>query len=219
MSNSLRDQLLGLGFKKLPKPETKPERKADTHSERKAENRSDRKPQVNNTAAKPSQAHKHSPRTASSQTNTRPQTPKSQAEIDLAKAYAMRSETEKQERIEAERLKQEEAKRKRELKAKVQELLKDKAQNSDAAEQVRHFEYNGKIRRIYVTPDQLKAINAGDLGLVQLDGRYLIVTAELVNEVKGLLPSIVALLVDPNAPAGDDPYSDPQYVVPDDLMW
>jgi uncharacterized protein YaiL (DUF2058 family) len=217
MSNSLRDQLLGLGFKKSPKPERQPEKKPET----KPEHRSESKPETK-AAAKPAQKHRHSQSVASSsyaKPKTQTQTPKSQAEIDLAKAYAMRSETEKQERIEAERLKQEEAKRKRELKAKVQELLKDKAQNVNAAEHVRHFEYNGKIRRIYVTPEQLKAINTGSLGLIQLDGRYLIVTAELANEVKQLLPSIVALLIDPDAPADDDPYSDPQYVVPDDLMW
>jgi uncharacterized protein YaiL (DUF2058 family) len=213
MSNSLRDQLLGLGFKKSPKPERQPERKPEI----KPEHRPERKSAIN--AAAPAQKHRHSQPAVSSHAKPKPQTAKSQAEIDLAKAYAMRSETEKQERIEAERVKQEEAKRKRELKAKVQELLKDKAQNVDAAEQVRHFEYNGKIRRIYVTPEQLKAINTGSLGLIQLDGRYLIVTSELANEVKRLLPSIVALLIDPDAPAGDDPYSNLQYVVPDDLMW
>jgi uncharacterized protein YaiL (DUF2058 family) len=214
MSNSLRDQLLGLGFKKSPKPESQPERKPEI----KPEHRPERK-YATNAAAAPAQKHRHSQPAASSHAKPKPQSPKSQAEIDLAKAYAIRSETEKKERIEAERLKQEEAKRKRELKASVQELLKDKAQNVDAAEQVRHFEYNGKIRRIYVTPDQLKAINTGSLGIIQLDGRYLIVTDELANEVKLLLPSIVALLIDPEAPTGDDPYSDPQYVVPDDLMW
>ena len=26
-------------------------------------------------------------------------------------------------------------------------------------------------------------------------------------------------LVDPDAPAGDDPYADPKYQVPDDLVW
>ena len=139
--------------------------------------------------------------------------------MDLAKAYALRSETEKQERIAAEKRKQEEAKLKRELKQKVQELLKDKAQNIESAEHVRHFEYNGKIRRVYVTPEQLSDLNRGVLGVVQLDGRYLLVHAALVQQIKELLPSIVALLIDPNAPAADDPYSDPLYQVPDDLVW
>jgi len=37
-----------------------------------------------------------------------------------------------------------------------------------------------------------------------------------------VLPIIVlalALRADPDAPAGDDPYADPQYQVPDDLVW
>ena len=207
MSNSLRDQLLGLGFKTAPKPERKPE--APKHP-------------------RPEQTKKHEPRAAHTH-SARPQhhpkptakstVVKTQAEIDLAKAYAMRSETEKQERINAEKRKQEEARQKRESKQKAQELLKDKAQNIEAAEHVRHFEYNGKIRRVYVTPEQLADLNKGVLGLVQLDGRYLIVTAELTQQVKQLLPSIVALMIDPNAPTKDDPYSDPLYQVPDDLVW
>ena len=207
MSNSLRDQLLGLGFKTAPKPERKPD--APKHPA-------------------PEQTKKHDPRAARTH-SARPQhhakpavkstVVKTQAEMDLAKAYAMRSETEKLERIDAEKRKQEEARQKRELKQKVQELLKDKAQNIEAAEHVRHFEYNGKIRRVYVTPEQLADLNKGVLGLVQLDGRYLIVTAELTQQVKQLLPSIVALMIDPNAPTTDDPYSDPLYQVPDDLVW
>jgi uncharacterized protein YaiL (DUF2058 family) len=203
MSNSLRDQLLGLGFKTAPKPEKKPDIKLPAKPDHKAKQHQQRRPEAPST--KPRQHHKPAPKT--------------QEEMDLAKAYALRSDTEKQERIEAERLKQEDAKRKRELKAKVQAVLKDQAQNIEAAEQVRHFEYNGKIRRVYVTPEQLKALNSGVLGLVQMDGRYVIVTAAIANEVKSLLPSLIAVLIDPGAPAGDDPYSDPQYVVPDDLMW
>jgi uncharacterized protein YaiL (DUF2058 family) len=203
MSNSLRDQLLGLGFKTAPKPEKKPEKKPDVKAPAKHHHKAPQhRPEA---ASKPRQHHKP--------------VSKTQEEMDLAKAYAMRFETEKQERIEAERLKQEEAKRKRELKAKVQVVLNDKALNIEAAEQVRHFEYNGKIRRVYVMPDQLKDINAGILGIVQNDGRYLIVPAEIAREVQTLLPSLVAVLIDPDALAGDDPYSDPAYQVPDDLMW
>jgi len=202
MSNSLRDQLLGLGFKTAPKPEKKIKVKVP---------------------AKADQKHRHNhkpapPQAAKPKTFVKPAA-KSQEEMDLAKAYALRSETEKQERIAAEKRKQEEARQKRELKQKVQELLKDKARNIESAEHVRHFEYNGKIRRVYVTPEQLADLNKGVLGLVQLDGRYLIVDAELAEQVKNLLPSIVALLIDPDAPAADDPYSDPLYQVPDDIVW
>ena len=162
-------------------------------------------------AAKPGEARSSGPR--------RPAKPRSQEEMDLAKAYAIRAQREKEERIEAERLKQEEAKLRREAKAKVAELVKDKSLNDKDAEIARHFPYGGKIKRVHVTEVQLKALNAGELGVLQLDGRYLLVTAALLDEAGAIFPPSVALRVDPNAPAGEDPYADPAYQVPDDLVW
>ncbi|PSD14083.1 DUF2058 domain-containing protein, partial [Stenotrophomonas maltophilia] len=148
-----------------------------------------------------------------------PRTPRSAEEMDLAKAYAIRAQREKEERIEAERLKQEEARVRREAKAKLEELLKDKSLNSEAADIARHFPYGGKIKRIYVTAEQLTALNAGELGVVQLNGRYLLVTADVLAQSEAVFAPSVALKVDPNAPAEEDPYADPQYQVPDDLVW
>ena len=91
--------------------------------------------------------------------------------------------------------------------------------NAADAEHVRHFEYGGKIKRIHVTADQLKALNAGELGVLQQDGRYLLVTAALLAEAEAIFAPAVALKIDPNAPAEADPYADPQYQVPDDLSW
>ena len=162
-------------------------------------------------AAKPGEARPSGPR--------RPAKPRSQEEMDLAKAYAIRAQREKEERIEAERIKQEEAKLRREAKAKVAELVKDKSLNDKDAEIARHFPYGGKIKRVHVTEAQLKALNAGELGVLQLDGRYLLVTAALLAEAEGVFAPAVALRVDPNAPAGEDPYADPAYQVPDDLVW
>ena len=55
--------------------------------------------------------------------------------------------------------------------------------------------------------------------MVQLDGRYLLVTAALLEQVEAIFPPAIALKVDPDAPAVDDPYADPQFQVPDDLVW
>lgn len=99
------------------------------------------------------------------------------------------------------------------------ELLKDKSLNAEAADIARHFPYGGKIKRIYVTAEQLTALNAGELGVVQLNGRYLLVTAEVLAQSEAVFAASVALKVDPNAPAEEDPYADPQYHVPDDLVW
>ncbi len=197
MSDSLRDQLLGLGFKPVPKPERK----------------------ATGQPPKPAGKHHRSGKTPEHAGKQTRKPARSQEDIDLAKAYAIRAQKEKDERIEAERLKQEEARLRREAKAKLELLLKDKALNDPAAEHVRHFEYGGKIKRIHVSVDQLKALNAGELGVVQLNGRYLLVTSATLAEAESVFPQSVALKVDPNAPVEQDPYADPRYQVPDDLVW
>jgi uncharacterized protein YaiL (DUF2058 family) len=201
MTDSLRDQLLGLGFKPAPKPAQKPASKAPRDARR----------------DKPAHG-KGKPASGAGQRRGAPAGGKG-GEMDLAKAYAIRAQKEKQERIASEREKQEQARQRREAKAKLAEALKGKALNADDAEIARHFPYGGKIKRIYVTAEQLKALNAGELGVVQMDGRYLLVDAALLALAESIFAPAVALKVDPDAPAQDDPYSDPQYQVPDDLVW
>ncbi|HZX78110.1 DUF2058 domain-containing protein [Lysobacter sp.] len=225
MSNSLRDQLMGLGFKPAPKPE------------RPAQARQGGKPQPRPHDGKP---HDGKPRGAKPQ-DGKPQgakshaggyadarkpggsrhggKPQSREDIDLAKAYAIRAQREKEERIAAEQAKQEEARKRREARAKLAELVKDKALNDPNAEIARHFPYGGKIKRVYVNDEQLKALNAGELGVLQMDGRYLLVTAQVLAQAEEIFAPAVALKVDPNATAEEDPYADPKYQVPDDLVW
>jgi uncharacterized protein YaiL (DUF2058 family) len=131
----------------------------------------------------------------------------------------MRAQKEKDERIAAEAAKQEEARLRREARAKLAELLKDKALNDANAELVRHFEYGGKIKRVHVTPEQLVALNKGELGVVQSEGRYVLVSAEVLAHAKEVFAAAVALEVDPDAPPPAEDYSDPKYQIPDDLTW
>lgn len=233
MSDTLRDQLLGLGFKAAPKPERKPERKPDARRDGRPGN----KPQGARPPAKPGDAVRP-PREGDAARraphgkgrpgggarpgqgqNPGQGKPRSREDIDLAKAYAIRAQKEKDDRIEAERVKQEEARLRREAKAKLDVLLEGKALNDAAAEIARHFNYGGKIKRIYVTAEQLKALNAGELGVLQQNGRYLLVTAAVLDEAEAVFAPSVALRVDPNATAEEDPYADPAYQVPDDLVW
>ena len=214
MSDSLRDQLLGLGFKAPPKPERKPQQNPAGPSNRRND-------------ARPGNRPPGGPRTQRSDAGAAPSAksgkphgkPRTREDIDLAKAYAIRAQREKDERIEAERVKQEQARERREARAKLADFLKDKGLNDPAAEIARHFDYGGKIKRIYVNELQLKALNAGELGVVQLDGRYVLVEAAILVQAEAIFAPAVALKVDPNAPAADDPYADPQYQVPDDLVW
>lgn len=141
-----------------------------------------------------------------------PRKPRETAEPDLAHAFALRAKVERAERETAEREAREKAAAKKECKRKLQELLAGKTLNRAEAEQVRNFEFAGKIRRVHVTPEQLSQLNAGELGIVMHGGRALLVARDIALEVRAIAPDVVALLVDPNAPAEDDG-------VPDDLIW
>lgn len=200
MVDSLRDQLLGLGFKPAPKPE-KP--------------RADRAPQR---AGKPAGKHAAG-KPGTGKPGTGKPRGKVSGEFDLGKAYALRAQQEKDERIATEREKQEQARLRREARARLAELLQGKALNDAAADIARHFEYGGKIKRIHVNAEQLKALNAGALGVVQQDGRYLLVDVETLAAAEAAFAPSVALRIDPDAPAQDDPYADPKFKVPDDLIW
>ncbi|WP_101925474.1 MULTISPECIES: DUF2058 domain-containing protein [Luteimonas] len=229
MTDSLRDQLLGLGFKAPAKPAPSRDDRRPRPNERGPDRRGPRPPakagdgRPRPAGGKPGGNERNGgkpggPRPAGAQGQARkPRPPRD--DIDLAKAFAIRAQREKEERIEAERLKQEEARLRREARVKLEAFLQDKGRNAADAEIARHFEYGGKIKRIHVTADQLKALNAGELGVVQLNGRYLLVTAAVLDEAEAIFAPSVALRIDPSAPAADDPYADPMYQVPDDLVW
>ncbi len=218
MTSSLRDQLTQLGFKP-PEPvkPREPAHKARQHSGtpggkgRPEQGRSEQGRRAG--ADKPGRAG------APSAAKGRSGDIRSQEEIDLAKAYALRQRVEREEQQRLERERQAEAARRREARQKLHTLLQSATLNQPAAELPRHFEHAGKIRRIYVTPEQLKALNAGELAIVAAGGRYHLVGLEHAEQARVLMPDCIALRVDPSAGEGGDDYADPRFVVPDDLVW
>lgn len=124
----------------------------------------------------------------------------------------MRAKVERAEHDAAEREARAKAAEKKERKRKLHELLGGKTLNRDDADQPRNFEYAGKIRRVYVTKEQLAQVNAGGIGVLMQGGRALLVAREIALAVQAIAPEAIALLVDPNAAVADDG-------VPDDLMW
>lgn len=189
MADSLRDQLLKSGIVKQIQSERPRESKRVALPSSGQPSRRAGKPQVPSTAGR------------------------SQQDIDLAKAYALRAQTETRERKRVEQEAAEQARLRRERKQKIQQLLDGNALNKAEADQPRNFEYGGKIRRVHVDAAQLAALNAGELGVVQQGGRYLLVTRELAEQIRAIDPQQLALLIDPGASGvGDDG-------VPDDLMW
>ncbi len=192
MADSLRDQLLKSGIVKQVQQDRAREPKRPPPPSSGKPVRKGGKPHAASHAARPAG--------------------QSQQDIDLAKAYALRAQTEARERQQIEREAAEQARLRRERKQQIQRLLEGKALNKAEADHPRNFEYAGKIRRVHVDAAQLAALNAGELGVVQHGGRYLLVSRGIAEQVREIDPHLLALLVDPSAGADDDG-------VPDDLMW
>lgn len=200
MADSLRDQLLKSGLVQKLKSEAKPEtRPANGKPSARTEGRSSTRPNAGRPS--PGGGAPASPTKA----------PKAAGEPDLAQAYALRARSEREERERAQREAEQKAREKRERKEKLARLLDGKTLNLAEAEHARHFEHGGKIRRIYCSAEQLAALNAGELAVVQQNGRYLLVSAEVGAAVKAIVGEALVLLVDPHAPVDDD--------IPADLIW
>lgn len=189
MSDSLRDQLLKSGLVQKLKPQEKPAR--DKHKPQQAQN----KHAQNKPARKPQPSFK----------------PPAPSEPNLAHAYALRAREEKEERERAQREADRIAREKKERKQKLLALLEGKSLNVADADVARHFPHGNKIRRVYCTAAQLSHLNKGDLAVVQLAGRYLIVERDVALQAQAIQAESLVLLCDPNAPPEDD--------VPADLVW
>lgn len=181
MSDSLRDQLLKAGFK--PAPKARPE--SSTNKPQRPPHKPSRQPP-------PSQK-------------------RAGGEIDLAKAYALRDRTEREERERSQREAEQRARERKERRQKLTALLGGQSLNDAAAEIPRHFPHGNKIRRIYVTAEQLPRLNGGELAVAQLAGRYLLVTREAALAAQAIDAEALVLLCDPHAVDEDG--------IPADLVW
>ncbi len=212
MSDSLKEQLMKLGFKK---PESEIEQKKLLNENQKrfdsVKTRARGRDQnVSNSGPKPvASTQGKSNRFQSSVNNSNGEI--SIDSVDLAKAYALRAQDDRATREAAARHAEEVARANRERKQKMTALLNGKSLNKNEVELTRHFEHRGKIRRLYVDSEQLQKLNCGQLGVVFLAGRYLLVELEIIDQVRMLDAKAIALLVDSNAPMEDD--------IPPDLIW
>ncbi len=186
MADSLRDQLLKSGLVSKLKAEAKPASRPTRPAGKKR------------SASRP-------PQTGA------PKPARSQEEIDLARAYALRDRAEREQRDLEKKQAEQRAKEKAERKQKLASLLGGATLNKDDAEIARHFPHGDKIRRVYCTAGQLAQVNSGELAVVQQRGRYLLVTREIGEQVREISAEALVLLCDPNAASDDD--------VPADLIW
>lgn len=133
-------------------------------------------------------------------------------EIPLGKAYALRQKEEQKSADMVRRRKQAEDRKRREINKKIREIVKDKRLNVDAAEVPRNFMYRERIRKIYVTAEQNRALSAGELGLAYLSGGYHVLDRETLEQVRSIASDHV---VDLETASEDEE----EFPVPDDLRW
>jgi len=136
------------------------------------------------------------------------------SEIPLDLAFRVREQEERRARKEALADKREQERRRREINRKLRALVERHGLRDAAADCKRHFLYKGRIRSVLATPEQIRAINAGDLGIVYLRGNYHILPAEQVQAVRKFAPEHL-----PDLQGGEPPAEEQDHPVPDDLIW
>lgn len=134
---------------------------------------------------------------------------------DLERAWKAREQAEKreQEAHKQARVAAQEARRKRNQ--QLSELVAGKTLNRKEGEVPRYFEHLGRIRRVLCTPEQRDQLNAGQLGVVNLRGCYLLLDPDTLVAYRELAPDLVPDL-SPKEPEDDGSHYPP---VPDDLIW
>jgi uncharacterized protein YaiL (DUF2058 family) len=133
-------------------------------------------------------------------------------EPSLDEAYALRA---REERRAAERSRQAKLaaeRRRREINEKIRRIVEDCRLNREDASVPRHFLYKGRIRKIFVTMEQQRALADGQMGIVYLTGGYHLLAIDPLDQVRSISGDHVVELKD------DDPDED-ERPVPDDLIW
>jgi uncharacterized protein YaiL (DUF2058 family) len=137
----------------------------------------------------------------------------SAGEVSLDRAYDLRKQEEKKQVDTARKRKQEEDRQRRQLNNEIRAIVSKHRLNDAKAEVPRHFMYRGRIRKINLTPDQLMALNAGEIGIAYLSGGYHLLAPEQVKAVRKLSAEHI-----PDLTSGETEEEN-EYPVPDDLTW
>ena len=143
----------------------------------------------------------------------KPAAVKGGGEMSLGKAWALRDRDEKKSAEQARARKLEEDRRRREINKAIRGIVEPNRLNRKDAEVARNFMYRGRIRKIYVTPEQNAALASGEMGLVYLSGGYHVLSAEHTGAVREIADDHVVDLS-----GGDDP-AEEDFPVPEDLSW
>ncbi len=131
-------------------------------------------------------------------------------EFSLQKAYALKKQDEQRKADRARNRKLAEDRQRRLLNNEIRSIVKAHRLNRDDAEIGRNFIFRGRIRKLNVTAEQLKALNAGESGIAYLSGGYHLLAGEQVKAVRQISEEHI---VDLSVESGDDG----DHPVPDDI--
>jgi uncharacterized protein YaiL (DUF2058 family) len=111
--------------------------------------------------------------------------------------------------------------RQNEEKARINQIV-DQAKIKDYdGDTAFNFQFNNKVKTLYLNKENYDALVAGSIGLCQIDNAIFILPNSTVNKINKINPIYVVLhqekLNTMPETAPDDPYAD--YDIPDDLMW
>jgi uncharacterized protein YaiL (DUF2058 family) len=132
--------------------------------------------------------------------------------LSLEQAYRLRKIEEQERADKARKRKQAEDRRRRQLNKDIRAIVDAHRLNDPNAEITRNFMYKGRIRKIMVTAEQLKSVNAGELGVAYLMGGYHLLTREYTEAIRELSEDHIPDLLAGGEDEGEHP-------VPDDLIW
>lgn len=138
--------------------------------------------------------------------------PRAEGELSLDQAYALREREEQRQAQQARDRKRAEERRRREINDSLRAIIEAHRLNRDDAEVARNFMFRGRIRKLYVTPEQQQALSGGRLGIVYLSGSYHILAPEHLDAVRAISAEHVVELQGSGEGEEDFP-------VPDDLVW
>lgn len=133
-------------------------------------------------------------------------------EISLDKAWQLRDREAHQRAERKRRQKQEEGRKRREVNRQIKAIVEAKRLNAQDADVARNFMFRGRIRKVYVTAEQNRALSGGEMGLAYLTGGYHLLDAETVEAVRAIAADHV---VDLDSDSGEEE----EFPVPDDITW
>lgn len=194
MANSLRDQLIKAGL-------------ADQAPDQ-GRGRPGKAP-AKHTRSRPKRSPKAAP--------PRPSVPRDPAlERERRELRAM-----EQARIREEKQAQAEARQAQQRREAARAFLLRHQQNDRAGDLPFNFQAGQRIRRLYVTAAQHRALLAGELRVAVLGKRDFLITPAQAVEVVALDPDLFVFTGTPVDAGADRPEEDPyrDFPVPDDLMW